>query len=59
MLNMSYGDFNNKLANILKMFDLFEKIGLFEMNFCVFGVFCILNCYFEYVYRVRCLFLCI
>ena len=26
------------------------------MNCCAFGVFCIINCYFECVYRIRCIF---
>ena len=39
------------------IFEMFENIGISEMNFGVVGVLCTINCYFEYVYRIRCIFL--
>ena len=50
---MNYGTL---IYNAIKI-ELFEKHGLLEMYFCILGVFCIMNCYFECVYRIRCRFL--
>ena len=36
-----------------------EKSDSFEVYLGIVGVFCIIHCYFECVYRIRCHFLCI
>ena len=63
--NMNYGKFIYNKINIcyyyLSVFrcvlKLFETVGFFKMNLGVVGVFCTISCYFEYDYRILCIFL--
>ena len=50
------------MLKYLKRFEVFlfvfESVGFSEMYFCIFGVSCILNCYF-YAFIRFCVFFCI
>ena len=39
------------------MFELFRNVREVQMHFGIFGVFCIINCFFGCDYRIRCHFL--
>ena len=42
---------------VSNIFDVFENLFSGGMYFGVIGVRCIINGYFEYVYRIMCIFL--
>ena len=61
--NMNYG---NSIYDKIKRAHMFiyssfcfvsKKVRTVRMHFCSFGVFCTIDCYFEYVYRILCIFL--
>ena len=61
---MNYGTYiNNKIIfwnwwtfSIVSFYFL-QKYLVFKMLFCIVGVFCIINWYFEYRSRIRCIWL--
>ena len=54
--NMNYGkliDNKIKSCNVCCVFDVFDILRCWKCIFVLFGVFCVMNSYFECVYRVR------
>ena len=53
---MCYVTYPTKVFSIVyDVFEQFKKHIIFEMYFGVFGVFCTINCYFEYRNRILCI----
>ena len=53
---MTYGNLVYNNIYIYYLFEVFPDFRKFEVQVGILGVFCITNCYFECVYRGRCIF---
>ena len=57
IIKQKVGHFEFCILCFVLVFEMCRKYLMFKMYFGIVGMFRIINCYFEYGIRIRCLFL--